>query len=57
MTPPECKTCGKRTDLSDMHGHSRCWACRRRLYPGVYLESQDERVRKAPVVNAQEAML
>lgn len=49
MNPPTCKTCGKRTDLHDMHGHYRCWACRRELYPSVY--GGDE------PVNVQEAML
>lgn len=43
MEPPTCKTCGKRTDLSDMHGYSRCWACRRELYPGVYVEAGDRK--------------
>lgn len=27
MNPPECKTCGIRTDLSDCHGNPSCTAC------------------------------
>lgn len=38
MNPPECKTCGKRTDLSDQYGNARCWACRRELFPEVFGE-------------------
>lgn len=36
MNPPTCKTCGRRTDLHDMDGNYRCWACRIELWPHIY---------------------
>lgn len=49
MTPPECKTCGKRTDLQDMNGNYRCFQCRRELWPHVYVSRDLEPAKSAPV--------